>query len=838
MNTEFNYNNTANLGEIKKTLWTTLDLLRGVLDSEQYIVILYLISLFNEGAYPKITFEKSEKAVINIPDYDLESIRIHPSSERLNKLYSFHDHFQPYLKLIPVKILNQIGVVLNSCDKKIFKEYFSEIFDFLLFEISRSKGKKGGEYLQPVELTEFVFKLANPPEYAQVYNPFAGYASFGVQLNTKSLYLAEEINYSIWVIGSLRLMANNREFKTKYQNDTSLNEDSFFKMIQAVNPKVSLSEYGHDLIVSNPPMGMFLSETFEGKFGKIKTAEHFLIEKGIEELKPNGKLIAVLGLSFASRSGVEKELRKFLVENDLIELIIELPAGLQSQTIATTFIIVINKNKKDQGYVNFVDGKSFLKETIKVNKILDVDNLMRCIDGNTSTKFFKKVSKDSISFMDYNLDPHRYFMKDYYGYELGELMSSISGERKTDFQGKFVQIKNLSNDKFLYHLELDSIPNSDTSMNYLEISESCLLIAAVGENLNPTFFKYNGTSIFINQNIFAFKVNLVEVDLDYLIAELYSDLTIEQLNIYQTATVQRKINKKDFLSIRIPVPGIIEQIAKVKGQKQEYLKSKEKELFLESEILELKEETFREFASMKHTFRQFLNAIKSNVSGTHKYLLNNANANINLNSIYSENLNRTLGEHLSSVVDNVNSLSHLLTSFEEKNVSASNQEVDLAYLIKEAQNRFKNESVFKFEPLFIDLASFENGPDSYSAPIVNIHPEDFFRLFSNIIDNAVKHGFKERENNLIRTTLSFDRKKLSCILEISNNGTPMADNFTLKHLTTRGEKTSDSSGTGVGGADIKGILDKYNGSISLRQERESDFPITYVIALPLIITIL
>ena len=60
----------------------------------------------------------------------------------------------------------------------------------------------------------------------------------------------------------------------------------------------------------------------------------------------------------------------------------------------------------------------------------------------------------------------------------------------------------------------------------------------------------------------------------------------------------------------------------------------------------------------------------------------------------------------------------------------------------------------------------------------------------------------------------------------------MAKGFTLKHLTTRGEKTTDSSGTGMGGADIKNILANYGGTLDVLNLENDLFPVTYIINLP------
>ena len=61
----------------------------------------------------------------------------------------------------------------------------------------------------------------------------------------------------------------------------------------------------------------------------------------------------------------------------------------------------------------------------------------------------------------------------------------------------------------------------------------------------------------------------------------------------------------------------------------------------------------------------------------------------------------------------------------------------------------------------------------------------------------------------------------------------MPENFTFQRLITRGEKTTDSKGTGIGGADIKRIVTAYKGEFELINNSKSLFPVVYKISLPI-----
>ena len=97
------------------------------------------------------------------------------------------------------------------------------------------------------------------------------------------------------------------------------------------------------------------------------------------------------------------------------------------------------------------------------------------------------------------------------------------------------------------------------------------------------------------------------------------------------------------------------------------------------------------------------------------------------------------------------------------------------------------------------------------------------------------HGFKDSDKQyIIQSSISFlEDNEGYFVLDVSNNGRPLPEEFTFKHLTTRGEKTTDSNGAGIGGADIKDIVDKYNGKFELINDSKSTFPVTYRISFPI-----
>lgn len=823
--------------DLKNKVLHILDIFRNYyINSEVYPSVLFLLSLQKDGILDDLILSKSENLYLEIVN------QINNSKKDSTETYKLLlEVYEPFLSNSKNEILYEAIISLRDLNQLILKEHFTIIFEDLFYQLSKSKGKLGGESLMPMELCRFMSGLAELPEKAKTYNPFAGFASFGVFLDKSQNYLGQEFNKATWALGSLRLLANQKSINFKFTFGDSISDWNPIKKYRSSNPvdilKFPSTNEKFDLIICNPPFGLRLNLFYKNLYPTIPTVEQFVIEKSISSLKDTGKLITVVPNGFLFRGGSEKKTREFLIKSDLIESIISIPGGLYSNTSIPVVVLVINKSKKKKGIVNFIDASNCIENFNKKEKKLNDYRLHSIVNSSKETDSFKAISKEKIIANDYNLNVARYFVNDYQGIKLGDLLTEVRGQRINDFdneKGKLIRNRDLKLNPIDFFLDLSNIEDLDLRQNKTPIAESCLLLATRDKHINPTFFEYKNIPIFLYKGIHAFKVDNSKIDLEYLISELNADYVSEQINAWYNRSVLPIIDMEDLLNIKIHVPSIKEQKAKVEGIKQAFLENKKKELAYQEELLGLKDETFREFASIKHTLRQYLNALTSNVSGTRTFILNNQTTGVTLDTIYSKNLNKTLGEHLIGLEGTIASMRRLLISNESSNQLI--KELDLFKLVEDAQIRFQNAQIFQFEEVYFDKDSFAFGDqdDNIRASIVSIDEDDFYRIFSNIVSNAIDHGFKDNSKKYsIRTSITFDEQERMCILEVSNNGRPMPQKFTLKDLTTSGEKTTDSRGTGMGGADIKNILKKYGGTLDLNNIETDEFPVTYIIKLPL-----
>jgi type I restriction enzyme M protein len=795
--------------------------LNNIEDSVQ--IVLLLVSLHKDGVINENSFS-NDFSVSKLKSLILDSSL---NSEKKEIYLIIVETLNESLSILFSQPLNYFSFLLFQLEKEMLVKDFSKYFDGILFKLYDSLGKDYGQYLLPKEIRRLMFNLANVKSNSSIYNPFAGPASFGVLCDIDNHYIGQEISVNTQITGMLRLLAADANSSKQIVSGDSINN---------WNP----TNEKFDLIISSPPFNMQLPDKISGKWGVLSRVESFAIEKGLDDLKHDGKLIILVTESFLSSVGQFANLRYHLIEQDLIESIVSLPTGVLSYSNIKTSILVINKKKDNKGFINFVNTEDFISKNVKT-KTLDDVKLLEAINSNSNVNFVKKVSLEEVISNDRILESQRYFLEKIEGKKLIDFSEKIRGVRiNPEGLFKIIRIKDLKNDNLNFDLDINAIENTQSNRSVFKIVESCLLLSKVGNTLKPTYFHYNNEPIFISDDIIALKVDFKIVDLEYLVNEFYAESVQNQLKAFFSGAAITRIREADLFSIKFNITSIAEQKAKIKGVKEAFIQNKKNELAFQQELLGLKDDSFREFASIKHTFRQYLNALKSNVSGTRAFIEKNQDKEIDLNMIYSKNLNKTFGEHLLGLEGTIDSMAKLLTSFDANITNNNTMEHDLTRLVEEAQNRFKNHEVFQFEKMYFDKDSFSYDYDeTYIAPMISIDEDDFYRIFSNIVANAIDHGFKNADSKYsIRTSISYDSIHDMCVLEISNNGKAMPNKFTLKELTTRGEKTTDSSGSGTGGADIKDILKKYNGLLELVNDESLEYPVTYIIKLPLFKVIL
>lgn len=825
---EYKLEDVMPIEAIKVKLWKVFDTLRSNgISSEDYHVLLFLLSAYKDGLFTTEILSESQ----NLKERLIH--KLHTSDAELADQYiAILPSFEPIVMRLSESGTRHIISALGELNMAVFTEHFPDIFDAVLYRITQSQGRFGGEFIQPVELTRLICGLAELQPNSRVYNPFAGLASFGVYLDQGQDYFGQELNQKTWALGALRLMAYQRHGTSSYVCHDSISH-------------WPASSEKFDLIVANPPYGMRLGNQCREIEPEFRTVEQFLLKKGVQSLNEKGKLIVLLPQGFLFRGLNEQRLREFLVNEDLIDSIISLPGGLLLNTGLPLIIMVLNKNKSTPGKVRFVDAKKFVEAKNPRGKVLNDYALNSFLHGNKKdADIVRLVSNDEIRAINYNLSVSRYFQKQIDGVKLGEIIEFVRGQRvNLPPTGKLIRIRDLKDDKVDFRLDEASIEDVELRRPDIhQITESCLLLAVRWKTLKPTLFEFKGNPIYRGQDIFSFKVNEAIADKAFLINELHADYVQEQLESFRLGvSVMPFLRSVDLMEVVIKLPSLKEQRAKVQGIYELFDKIKSLQAERNALAHGISSKLYESVSTIKHSLGKPLLNIGSSLRNIEKALsrLNADWEHFKLNERYD----LTIKDSFESVYSNLE-LIHSMLRNNESVLDLSNYElaeVDFLAFIKGYVNKIKSAEKANVN------TTLDIHPDIKiqlkNKVLVQGNTELLEIALNNIVENANMHAFTEDSKKYklefkISLYVAPRAKKLQedtigmfdtyIKVEVANNGKPFPENYALEKLIRKNSFAGETGNTGQGGFDLNEIIKYHNNGTSTLELINDDFTTEFV----------
>lgn len=836
-----NYSKSNNgLSRLERAFWKTVDELRQYLPVEDYYLALYLLVVHRS----KFEFEisdysgKLKKVKVDLISNDEKNVDV--------ELLNIHQALRSKLETLPKHVFEDISNLLKETEWELSDLEFALLFEQVLYKLAKLSGKGSQGYIMPVELSRFMLAMAEPQPESKIYNPFAGVASFGVLNGSDCYYFGEELNSTIWAIGELRLLVHGKDVNSSYHVGDSIKNWS------------PSAQNKMDLIISQPPFGYRLQEPVTGKHGPIRTAEQFLIDRGLESLNEEGKLVVCLSNGFLFREGPEKSLRKYLVEADLLETVISFPQGLLMNTGIPVSVIVINLAKCHKGLVQFVDASSHVIRLNSREHILNYQSLVAEIRNDTSAEFVRYVKNDSIVENDYNFVVSRYFQTEIEGSQkIGNLGIIINGRKATEGEfGPFVSISNLKSDRFDFLIDENCIESVTVPRNATLIEESCLLISLRGNALKPTYFSYQSIPIYISLDLLAFKLNLDKIDKSYFIGELHSDYVLSQVNSLKIGDAIPRIRKEDFLSLKIQVVSTEAQKAKVNGVAMAFAAQKKRELLSFNKIHGLEKEIYEQNTYLRHTLAGPI----SNLRNSFAKILQIVNEQII--PIVPEALSLKVKGNQSSDLAKYfeiaeRDLAKLYNAVKQQTSDGTNfnskplvQFDILDFLRKYSSELSESEEMnFEIEFTYDDTSFLEQDSGVEIKPLIYGNPDLLTDMLNNLVDNAVNHAFSEGNKRRIEiflmksdTIIFSNSEELVPVVTIliSNTGTPFPKDYSLSDFIRKGSSAGITGGDGFGGWYINEIIKFHRGSLDMIDETgpeglpDSDLATSFEIDIPLI----
>jgi len=314
-----------------------------------------------------------------------------------------------------VKLLEAIGDLRlgNYYDNTI--DAFGDAYEFLMTMYASNAGKSGGEFFTPQEVSELLASVATvgKKEVNKVYDPACGSGSLLLKFakilgkeNVRIGFFGQEINLTTYNLCRINM----------FLHDINYNHFDVAHGDTLTDPK-HWDDEPFDAIVSNPPYSI----KWEGDSNPLLINDPRFSPAGVLAPKSKADLAFTMHmLSWLStsgtaaivefpgvlyRGGAEQKIRKYLVDNNYIDTVIQLPPDLFFGTTIATCIIVLKKSKKDNKTL-FIDASAEFVRGGNKNKLTD-ENRAKILDAFTARKdkayFAKLIDNKTIAENDYNI---------------------------------------------------------------------------------------------------------------------------------------------------------------------------------------------------------------------------------------------------------------------------------------------------------------------------------------------------------------------------------------------------------------------------------------------------
>jgi type I restriction enzyme M protein len=305
------------------------------------------------------------------------------------------------------------------------KDIFGRIYEYFLSKFTEAEGKKGGEFYTPRSLTKLIVEILDVKE-GKIFDPACGSGGFFVSALEKlqkeniekerlSIY-GQESKEFVWKVCKMNLAIRNTEGDIRWGD--SYHDDKFFDLradYVVSNPPFNDSEWGRDRVKPNDPR-------FKYGLPPENNANFVWIQHFIYHLAPNGKAGFVMANGALSAGGQEGEIRKNIIEDDLIYGIITTPPKMFFTVPLSASLWFLRKSKPEhmKGKILFIYAKKMFKPISRKQNVFTEEHISKIVEkfrmfenGEPEEKineigFSKIATIEEVAKNGYVLTPGRY----------------------------------------------------------------------------------------------------------------------------------------------------------------------------------------------------------------------------------------------------------------------------------------------------------------------------------------------------------------------------------------------------------------------------------------------
>lgn len=529
-------------------------------------------------------------------------------------------------------ISKNIPFIIADFEEDTFRKYLKTIKNILdsnqsAYELvvgNISMETESLDYLTSSSLNNLILKILDIQPYDSILNPTAGYGDILIDVlnnnNSEQIIVAQEASQLIYELLKLRFYFNKGS-NSKVYNGNILNKCMYIK-----NNRIQT----FDKVISQPPFGLNLTNGFgkEDKynrfpFGRIplSKADWAFISNGIMSLNDTGKGVFIAPLGICFRGGSEKKIRENILELDIIESVIQLPAGIfYPGTTIPIVILVINKQKSadSKGKIQLVNMSDTQLEKMDMkNHIKDetIDEIMALLK-NREGVHTKSVVLNNEEIRDANILPDKYLYKsEIYIEDMGQFSFDLDAYSKiervklediatinrgltttakdeTDESNiKIIKISDLNDEKIDY-ANLSTIYEGKVTSKKYFVKENDVIVSNRGNTFKTAIIDENVQNVILSQNFVNIRItnndflpSWIKLFLDSPVGKGYLDLNAE-------GSAVRILSTNAIKEMEIPKIPKSQQLEIINHYQMKQQEIKRKIMDLEKELVQLKLETY------------------------------------------------------------------------------------------------------------------------------------------------------------------------------------------------------------------------------------------------------
>lgn len=312
---------------------------------------------------------------------------------------------------------------LDLSPSRVTEDIIGECYIYLISRFASDAGKKAGEFYTPVSVSRLLARLAAPKPGNTICDPACGSGSLliraAAQIGSDNFALyGQEVNGATWALARMNMFLHSKdaariEWCDTLNNPTLIEGDHLMRFdVVVANPPFSLDKWGAENASSDQ-----FKRYWRGIPPKSKGDYAFITHMVEIAKRQSGRVAVIVPHGVLFRGGAEGTIRKALIEENLLDAVIGLPANLFTTTTIPVAILIFDRSREQGGAnearqdVLFIDASRDFTSS-KTQNVMEEAHVTRVLETyaqrNEEARYSHCASPTEIAENDFNLNVPRY----------------------------------------------------------------------------------------------------------------------------------------------------------------------------------------------------------------------------------------------------------------------------------------------------------------------------------------------------------------------------------------------------------------------------------------------